>query len=58
MIIAKIQMDLEEVVGKHKIYKKCDNKEATFILSKFGSFIMPHFILRGKSLKIQSSEGQ
>ena len=29
----KIQMDFVEVVGKHKIQKNCDNKEATFILS-------------------------
>ena len=34
-LVAKIQTDLEEVAAKHKIWKKCDNKEALFILSKF-----------------------
>ena len=35
IVIEKIKMDLEEVVAKHKIQKNCENKEASFILSKF-----------------------
>ena len=51
IIIAKIQTDLEEVVNKHKIRKNCDNKEATFILSKFKKFTIPHFYIIWKILK-------
>ena len=51
MLIAKIQTDLEEVVNKHKIRKNCDNKEATFILSKLRKFTIPHFYIIWKILK-------
>ena len=51
MLIAKITTGLEEVVNKHKIRKNCDNKEATFILSKFKKFTIPHFYIIWKILK-------
>ena len=51
MLIAKIQTDLEVVVNKHKIRKNCDNKEATFILSKLRKFTIPHFYIIWKILK-------
>ena len=51
MFIANIQMDLVDVVGKHKIQKNCDNKEATFILSKLKKITIPHFYIIWKILK-------
>ena len=51
MVIAKIKTDLEEVVAKHKIRKICDNKEASFILSKFEKITIPHFYIIWKILK-------
>ena len=53
MLIAKIQSDLEEVVGKHKNRKNCDNKEATFIFCKLKNFTIPHLYIIWKTLKNQ-----
>ena len=45
------EMDLEEVGGKHKIRKNCDNKEARFIKSKPKKFVVPHFYIIWKIFK-------
>ena len=44
MLIAKIQTELLEVFNKHKIRKSCNNKEATFILSKTKTNNNPTFL--------------
>ena len=35
MLIAKIQMELQKVTNKYKKLKICNNKEESFIVSKF-----------------------
>ena len=35
ILIAKIQMELQEVTNKYKKLKICNNKEESFIVSKF-----------------------
>ena len=51
MLIAKIQMELREVVNKYKNKKKCNVKEENFILSKVRNFTIPHFYIIWKILK-------
>ena len=51
MLIAKIQMELREVVNKYKKQKTCNVKEENFILSKLRNFTIPHFYIIWKILK-------
>ena len=50
-LIAQIQMELREVVNKHKNQISCNVKEENFILSKFKNFTIPHFYIIWKILK-------
>ena len=45
MLIAKIFMELREVVNKYKNKKSCNVKEDNFILSKFRNFTINSTIL-------------
>ena len=51
MLIARIQMELREVVNKYKKQKICNVKEENFILSKLRNFTIPHFYIIWKILK-------
>ena len=51
MLIARIQMELREVVNKYKKHKICNVKEENFILSKLRNFTIPHFYIIWKILK-------
>ena len=51
MLIARIQMELREVVNKYKKQKMCNVKEENFILSKLRNFTIPHFYIIWKILK-------
>ena len=51
MLIAKIQMELREVIDKNKKLKICNNKEGNFIVSKLKNFTIPHFYIIWKILK-------
>ena len=52
ILIAKIQVELLEVVNKFVAKKECSKKEALFLLSKVKRFTVPHFISFGKCLRI------
>ena len=43
MLNAKIQVKLCEVVNKNNIQKSCNDKDATFIVSKLKKFTILHW---------------
>ena len=51
MLIAKIRMDLLEVVNKYTLKKECFSKEAQFVTSKSKLFTIPYFYIIWKILK-------
>ena len=45
LLIAKIKMELLEVVNKYTLEKECKPNEAHFLLSKTKVFTIPHFYI-------------
>ena len=45
ILIAKIKLELSEIVGKYKSNNLCSTKERDFLLSKITNFTVPHFYI-------------
>ena len=51
MLIAKIRMELVEIVNKYSLRNECSKKGTDFLLSKTNGFTIPHFYMIWKILK-------